>query len=80
MDDIDDMRAVDALRRAMPRNTLVLDVCDRLEARIKAKPVANHANAAPANSANGTKPKRDRRAYQRELMRKRRAAAKQQSA
>lgn len=41
-----------------------------------ADPVANGANKPVANAANGQKPKRDRRTYMRDLMRKKRAASR----
>lgn len=76
--------AIAALARAMPRNPLVLEVLEAQRVASTVSPnTALEANAANtlanpmvptvANAANAP---RDRRAYQRELMRKRRAAAR----
>ncbi len=58
------LATVSRVKRAMPRNADVMAICEALERRlIEAPPPAE-------------KPKFDRRAYQRELMRKRRAGGK----
>lgn len=81
------------VRRAMPRNADVMRLCDELEAargRIAGRdrahyaeaPVvlavgsnaSNQSNRPQSNQSNGAF---DKRAYQRDLMRRRRAAARQ---
>jgi hypothetical protein len=58
------MRAIGRLQRAMPRNPDLQLVCNELEARVMAEP--------PTGQTNGPPGKRDRREYQRDLMRRRR--------
>jgi hypothetical protein len=65
--------AVARLVRNMPRNPDVIAVDEALKAEL-----ANAANRPVANAAN--KPRRDRNKYQRDLMRKRRAAVKDRAA
>jgi hypothetical protein len=60
---VDIVQAIARLKRAFPRNADVLAVCDALETR-QAAPIVDQA-------AEGF----DRRAYQRDYMRKRRAKA-----
>lgn len=59
------IQTIARVRRAMPRNKDVMDVCDALEREL--------VTVAPSGEA---KQKFDRRSYQRELMRKRRAEGK----
>ena len=59
------------LRRNMPRNPDVLQLCEFAEALMVRTPEAKPKSKRAAEGSF------DRRAYQRELMRKRRAAAKQ---
>lgn len=65
-DNSDLLRMIGQVRRAMPRNEPVMAICDALEARLIVR-------VAPSEPV---KPKVDRRTYMRELMRRRRAAAK----
>ena len=63
--DIDLLQVIAKVRRAMPRNPDVMAVCDGLETRLRQN--VQEVKLAPA------KPRFDKRAYQREYMRKRRA-------
>lgn len=73
-------------RRDMPRNQLVARLCDELEKRmiVSAAPDNTHQRqewmrvGGEIGKAVSGRGKFDRNAYQRELMRKRRAAAKNQ--
>ena len=61
-------QAIDRVRRAMPRNADVMMLCDALEERLVS---AAAATPPPA-------PKFDKRTYQRNLMRERRAKQREQ--
>ncbi len=63
MSNTDDMATVARLRRAMPRNSDVMRVCDIAERALIAKPSAVKSSA----------PRFDKKAYQREYMRRYRA-------
>lgn len=63
------MQAIAKLRRDMPRNKMVMDVCDAFEDML----VRDHITAQGEAEEQA---KFDRVAYQREYMRKRRAADK----
>lgn len=83
--DIELTKTIARVRRAMPRNADVMSLCDALEARlatvekvepertIGGVPVSAARVIAKAIRNRTDKPKFDRNAYQRELMRKRRA-------
>ena len=78
--------AVAALLRVMPRNPLAIEVSEALRDAVanrsnadanglsNADAPANKSNAKPTRAPNGTF---DRTAYQRDLMRKRRASARE---
>ena len=68
MSDVELIRIVDRLKRAQPRNQDALTVCDALLARLSMPGRIKQKRAAAGTF--------DRRAYQRELMRKRRAEGK----
>jgi hypothetical protein len=89
--DTEIIKAIERLQRAQPRNEDLLLVCEELQARLTAsrsvgqvgqsRPRASAATAVdrdPGHSTNMTvaKQKVDRKTYQRELMRKRRAEGK----
>ena len=63
---------IERLRRST-RNADVLDICDALEARLATEALDPQSNP-PLDKAN--KPPFDKKTYQRDLMRKRRAAEK----
>jgi uncharacterized membrane protein len=74
------MRDIAELRRNMPRNSTAMRVCDALENLIiaeskRASAVAEIVKAASDQAVDI--PKFDKTAYQRDYMRKRRAAAKE---
>lgn len=66
------MRDIAELRRNMPRNTTAMRICDALEAELVAKQHSNMADAIVATQANANGGF-DRKAYQRNYMRQRRA-------
>ena len=76
MDEISLTQTMEKLRRDMPRNGLVMRVCDELEKLLKAR--SSTVEQRPLKpKVEGSIPsgssKFDRNAYQREYMRKRRA-------
>lgn len=68
-----ELRAVIERLRRSTRNTDVLDICDALEARLATQALAPQSNTLdkPSNKAPF-----DKKTYQRDLMRKRRAEDK----
>ena len=74
MTDTELIQSIERLRRAQPRNVDTLAVCEALQAEI----VARRAATTPTVLRRKRAPKGtfDRNAYQRELMRKRRAEGK----
>ena len=75
MDDI--RQAIDRLRRSQPRNPDTMAVCDKLLELIS-QPIAPAClpETLAAIPPSGGRPPFDRKTYQRELMRRRRALAK----
>lgn len=76
MDDV--AQAIGRLRRAQPRNPDTMTVCDRLEQLLACgEAVTQLAVNEPTVGSNPTgSAKFDKKTYQRDLMRKRRAAGK----
>lgn len=70
MDDIEYSQAIARLRRAQPRNAALQEVLDEAQLRLNGSAATRLPKVAVFSPAN------DRKAYMRELMRKRRAAAK----
>jgi hypothetical protein len=68
--DKSEIMAVIGRVRLATRNRMILDLCDEAERLVLAPPPTATALIQPA------KPRFDKRAYQRDLMRKRRSAAK----
>lgn len=66
--------AIERLRRAT-RNVDVLDVCDELERRLNTPATLTKSNAAMSVS-NKSNARFDKKAYQRDYMRKRRSEAR----
>jgi hypothetical protein len=69
----DDLQLIARIRRAMPRNADVLELCQRLERRVVGSRLIDAARGrdVPKPAA-----KFDKKSYQREYMKKRRAEKK----
>ena len=77
MDELSLTQTVEKLRRDMPRNGLVMRVCDELDRLLKERTVVPHPRESwlhkTTPGSQGGRATFDRNAYQREYMRKRRA-------
>lgn len=75
MDDLELTKTIDQVRRAMPRNSAVMTICDELQSRIRgfAQPSAGLIVGADKIIAASVPAGFDRNAYMRGYMKERRA-------